>query len=118
MRAGNVEVYAVLNDTQTAQKIWDALPIEARAQTWGDEIYFRIPVDCGNEAPQPTVSAGDLGYWEPGSAFCIFFGPTPISSGDEIRPADPVTVFGKVEGDPTVFRAVRSGATVRIQKAE
>lgn len=116
--AGDVEAYATLNDTQTAEKIWEALPIEATAQTWGDEIYFGIPVECGNERPQETVDSGDLGYWQPGSAFCIFFGPTPISVGDEIRPADPVTVFGRVEGDPTVFRAVRGGTKIVIERAE
>ncbi|MGD9519884.1 MAG: cyclophilin-like family protein, partial [Armatimonadota bacterium] len=92
--------------------------IEARGHTWGEEIYFSIPVDCGHEKPQPTVDAGDLGYWEPGSAFCIFFGPTPMSRGEEIRPADPVTVFGKVEGDPKVFRAFRGGGKVRIERVE
>ncbi len=116
--AGSVEAYATLNDTRTAQAIWDALPIEASAQTWGDEIYFGIPVDAGNENPQETVELGDLGYWEPGSAFCIFFGPTPMSHGDEIRPASPVTVFGKIEGDPTVFKSVRAGTKVRIERAE
>ncbi len=116
--AGDVVAYATLNDTQCAQKIYDALPIEARAQTWGDEIYFGIPVDCEPENPQETVEMGDLGYWEPGSAFCIFFGPTPVSVGDEIRPADPVTVFGKIEGDPTVFKAVRAGTPIRIERAE
>ncbi len=115
--AGDVEAYALLNDTRTAQGIWDALPLEARGQTWGDEIYFGIPVDCGSDVPQETVDAGDLGYWPPGSAFCIFFGPTPMSIGDEIRPADPVTVFGHLEGDPTVFRGVRAGTRVRIEQA-
>jgi hypothetical protein len=115
--AGEAVVYATFNDTRTAQAIFEALPIEARAQTWGDEIYFGIPVDCGSEGPQPTVEAGDLAYWEPGSAFCIFFGPTPMSVGQEIVPADPVTVFGKVEGDATVLRVFRGGGKVRIEKA-
>jgi hypothetical protein len=59
---------------------------------------------------------GDLGYWAPGSAMCIFFGPTPVSRGNEIRPASPVNVFGKVTGDATVFKAVRSGESVLIEK--
>lgn len=116
--AGGVTGFATLKDNATADKIWEALPIDARGQTWGDEVYFGVPVDCGGEAPQATVAKGDLGYWEPGSAFCIFFGPTPVSVGDEIRPADPVTVFGALEGDPTAFRAVRSGAKVRVERAE
>ncbi len=116
--AGETVVHATLNDTETARKICEALPLEARGQTWGDEIYFGIPVDCGGENPQPTVDAGDLAYWEPGSAFCVFFGPTPMSVGNEIVPADPVTIFGKIDGDATVLRAFRGGAKVRVEKAE
>ncbi len=116
--AGDVTAYAVLNDTNLAQTIWEALPIEASASTWGDEIYFEIPVKAGDEAPQETVELGDLGYWPPGSAMCIFFGPTPMSRGDEIRPASPVTVWGKLEGDPTVFKTVTSATAVKVMKAE
>ncbi len=116
--AGEVTVTAELNHTNTANLIWEALPIEGSAQTWGDEIYFEIPVDAGGEQGQEVVELGDLGYWPPGSAFCIFFGPTPMSRGDEIRPASPVTVFGKIEGDPTVLKAVPSGTAVNIEKAE
>lgn len=116
--AGGVEAFAQLNDTQTADAIWNALPISARGNTWGDEIYFSIPVELGTEKGQAVVEKGDLGYWAPGTAFCIFFGRTPASRGDEIRPASPVTVFGKIEGDPTVFKRVSSGAQVTITKAE
>ena len=115
--AGPVVVSATLNDTATAAMIWDALPIEASANTWGDEIYFGIPVAVGDEAGQEVVDLGDLAYWPPGSAFCIFFGPTPMSRGDEIRPASPVTVVGKISGDPTVFKQVASGAPVLIDRA-
>ncbi len=116
--ASDVSVAAELNDTKTADFIWEALPLEAAAQTWGDEIYFGIPVSAENEKPQEVVELGDLGYWPPGSAFCIFFGPTPMSSGDEIRPASPVTVLGKIDGDPTVFKSVALGTAVKIEKAE
>ena len=116
--AGEVSATAVLNDTATAQAIWGALPISARANTWGDEVYFSIPVRLGIEKGQETVALGDLGYWPPGTAFCIFFGPTPMSQGDEIRPASPVTVFGHIEGDATLFRAVSSGTQVTIERAE
>ena len=115
--AGPVVVGAALNDTATAAMIWDALPIEASGNTWGDEIYFGIPVEAGDEAGQEVVDLGDLGYWPPGNAFCIFFGPTPMSRGDEIRPASPVTVVGKVSGDPTVLKQVVSGAPVFIERA-
>ena len=115
--AGPVVVSATLNDTATAAMIWDALPIEASANTWGDEIYFGIPVAAGDETGQEVVDLGDLAYWPPGSAFCIFFGPTPMSRGNEIRPASAVTVVGKISGDPTVFKQVASGAPVLIERA-
>ncbi|HUU40724.1 MAG TPA: cyclophilin-like fold protein [Desulfatiglandales bacterium] len=114
----DLKVEASLNDSKTAQNIWDALPIEGRANTWGDEIYFSIPVDVGLENAKAVVSEGDLGYWPPGSAFCIFFGPTPASEDKEIRPASPVNIFGKVIGDPKVFKKVRSGAKITIEKGE
>jgi len=114
--AGSVSAEAVLNESATARAICDALPLSIPAQTWGDEIYFSIPVKVALEAPRETVEMGDLGYWPPGSAFCIFFGPTPASQGDEIRPASPVNVFGRVEGDPKVFKKVRSGTAVRLER--
>ena len=112
--AGVVAMEAELNDTETARAIWDALPFGARGNTWGDEIYFGIPVAKELEKGQDTVELGDLGYWPPGKAFCIFFGPTPASQGDEIRPASAVTVVGKLLGDPTLFKQVPSGQQVTI----
>ena len=118
IRAGDVIAEATLNETETARRIAAALPLEGEALRWGDEIYFAIPVDCPPENPQAIVQAGDLGYWVPGKAFCIFFGPTPASrSPDEIRPASPVNVFGHIVGDPTVFRAVKEGTKVRVERA-
>ncbi len=113
------EVDAELSDEnpRTAQAIFDALPIEGRANTWGDEIYFSIPVEIEAETPRDVVELGELGYWPPGSAFCIFFGLTPASRGNEIRPASPVNVFGHLLGDPKIFKKVKSGETVRIEKA-
>jgi len=118
IRAGAIEAQAELNQSATARKIAAALPLQAPAQTWGDEIYFAIPVECQYENPKDLVELGDLGYWVPGSAFCIFFGPTPASEGDEIRPASPVNVLGKVIGDPTVFKAVKAGEQVTIEAVE
>ncbi|MBE3090849.1 MAG: hypothetical protein IMZ42_00815 [Candidatus Atribacteria bacterium] len=114
----DVKMSAELNDSETAQKIWDTLPIEGRVNTWGDEIYFSISVNVGLENAKAVVSEGDLGYWPPGNAFCIFFGLTPASQGDEIRPASPVNVFGKIIGDPKVFKKVSSGAKIIIEKGE
>jgi uncharacterized protein len=115
--AGIVPAEAMLNDSKTARAIWDALPIEAKAQTWGDEIYFAIGVDEAEDSAKAVVELGDLGYWPPGHAFCIFFGPTPASQGDEIRPASPVNVVGRVTGDARAFKRVRSGARVVIERA-
>jgi uncharacterized protein len=115
--AGKISATATLDTSRTADAVWNALPLEARASTWGDEIYFSIPVECEPESPHEVVEMGDLGYWPPGTAFCIFFGPTPASRGREIRPASPVNVFGRVAGDATAFKAVRSGTTVKIERA-
>jgi len=115
--AGSIAADGVLDDSATAGRIWDALPLAVVGETWGDEIYFSIPVKAEPERPRETVDMGDLGYWPPGPAFCIFFGPTPASRGNEIRPASPVNVFGKVVGDATVFKKVRSGTTVRVERA-
>ena len=114
--AGQISAAAELNDSKTATAIWDALPIEAKAETWGDEIYFGIPVRAETDQGKDVVAPGDLGYWPPGHAFCIFFGPTPASRGDEIRPASPVNVVGRVSGDPTVFKKVRAGTRVAIER--
>jgi len=113
----DLKMYAELNNSETAKKIWEALPIKGNANTWGDEIYFSIPVKVGLENAKAVVLEGDLGYWPPVNAFCIFFGPTPTSEGEEIRPASPVNIFGKIIGDPEVFKKVRSGAKIIIEKS-
>jgi hypothetical protein len=117
IRAGDITAQAELNETQTAQAIWEALPFEGRANRWGEEIYFSIPVTLEMERGQEVVEAGDLGYWAPGRAFCIFFGPTPASRGEEIRPASPVTVFGHLIGEATVFQEVKEGTPVLVRRS-
>ena len=116
IKTGGIELEATLNQSKTADAIWAALPLSAHANTWGDEIYFRIPVNLELEQGQEVVELGDLGYWPPGSAFCIFFGPTPVSRGKEIRPASAVTVFGRVVGDATVLKEVESGKKIVIER--
>ena len=118
IRAGAIEAEAELNDTGTAQAIWETLPIKSHVNLWGDEIYFSIPLSLELEAGQELVNMGELGYWPDGNAFCIFFGPTPVSRGDEIRPASPVTVFGKVIGDATVFKKVTARTEITIRSRE
>ena len=118
IRVENIKANAELNDSETAQEIWEALPIESNVNTWGDEIYFSISVKIGLEDAKAVVSEGDLGYWPPGKAFCIFFGPTPMSQGDEIRPASPVNAFGRIMGDSKIFKKVAPGAKIIVEKAE
>ena len=115
--AGVVEVVAVLNDSETADQVWDALPISASASTWGDEIYFRTELSADEQDAREVVDMGDVGFWPPGQALCLFFGPTPMSVGDEIRPASAVNVIGQIDGDPTTLKAVPSGAQVLVERA-
>jgi hypothetical protein len=109
---GGKSFAAELNDSKTARAIWEALPLKCRGSYWGKEIYFTIPVDLGEEDPQSVVEPGTLAYWPVGKAFCIFWGATPASRGDECRPYSPVNVFGRITGaldaldsldDPTVI---------------
>jgi hypothetical protein len=117
VKVGAVEVYGELHETETADLIWNALPIESHISTWGDEIYFPIPLHVELEdSAQEVVELGDMGYWPPGNAFCIFFGPTPNSRGDEIRPASPVNVFGKVVGDTKMLKTLKPGVSVRVDE--
>lgn len=104
-------------NTKTSEALWSALPIEGSANRWGDEIYFGIPVTVGLEEAQQAVDVGDIGYWPPGKAFCIFFGPTPASKGKEPRAASPVNVFARIVGDPLIFRKVKDGDKVRIERS-
>ncbi len=118
IRVSDLKIEAELNESNTAQSVWEALPIEAKANLWGEEIYFAIPVKTGLEAgSREIVSAGELGYWPTGHAFCIFFGPTPASQGNEIRAASAVNIIGKVLTEPKVFLKVKDGAKVTLEKA-
>ena len=116
IKAGAIEAVAELNETKTAEAIWQALPIKGYGNRWGDEIYFSIPVSLEPEDAQELVSIGDLGYWPPGTAFCLFFGLTPMSKGQEVRPASPVNVFGKIIGDTSVLRQVASGTQITVDR--
>ena len=105
-----------LNDTPTALKIAEALPIRASFSTWGDEIYFTIPVNAElDESAREEVELGDLGYWPTGKAFCIFFGKTPMSSHGKIIPASAVNIIGRVVGDPKKFKEVMNENEVLLE---
>lgn len=118
IRAGSVVLEAQLNETRTAAAVFEALPITGQASTWGDEIYFSIPLHLEIENGKDLVQTGDVGYWPDGHSLCLFFGPTPISHGDEIRPASPVTIVGKMVGDPKILRTVPPGSDIVIEKME
>lgn len=118
IRAETVQAEATLNDSPTADAIWAALSIQGQARIWGDEVYFPIPVILEEDNARETVELGALGYWPPGNALCIFFGPTPMSRGSEIRPASAVNVFGHIEGDTVAFKQVRDGEWVAVESAE
>ncbi|MEW6265199.1 MAG: cyclophilin-like fold protein [Thermodesulfobacteriota bacterium] len=117
LEAGPVIAEAELADTVTARSIYEALPLEAEALTWGDEIYFEIPVKKSlDETARELVEKGDLGYWPTGRAFCIFFGPTPISAAGEIRPASAVNLIGRIIGRSDDFKKVPEGARVSLTR--
>lgn len=115
--AGDVEVSAELNDSDTATAIFDALPIVGSGNLWGEEIYFEIPVDQPLAADATEdVEIGDLGYWPPGKAFCLFFGRTPASTSDKPKAASAVNVVGRILGNAKTLLAVPHGAEVRIEE--
>lgn len=115
---GDKVLDAELNDTETAKLIAEALPIAATGATWGDEIYFGIPVDADEEpGAKQSVAVGDLGYWPPGTSFCIFYGKTPISTSTEILAASPVNIIGHLTSDPAQLKGTRSGVAARVEKA-
>jgi hypothetical protein len=103
----------------TAGEIWGRLPLEARAKLWGEEIYFSIPVSVGPEAEaRETVEVGDVGYWPPENALCLFFGPTPASVDEKPRATSPVTVVGKIVEGLDSAKLVGSGETLRVEGVE
>ena len=119
IRAGEAELKAKLNDSTTARKVSNALPIEGRAQRWGEEIYFAIPVQADLEPDaREEVEVGEIGYWPTGNAFCLFFGPTPASSSDKPRAASAVNILGRFEGDFAALSEVANGETVTIKAVE
>ncbi len=119
IHVGNVCLDAELNDTPTAQKVGTILPFSGSFNTWGDEIYFEVPVESDlDESAQEVVNVGDLGYWPTGQAFCIFFGPTPMSTPAEIRPASAVNIIGRVTGDATQLKAVMHEGAIKLARSE
>lgn len=115
---GNITLDAEFFDTKTARAVEDSLPVEIEPEEWGDEFYFEIPVEMPlDETATIKVKVGDIGYWPPGNALAIFFGPTPISRGSEPVPASDVNLVGRILGDATVFKQARGARKIRLEKA-
>lgn len=118
IKAVAVTIEAILRESPTTDLLWEALPIHGRANRWGEEIYFQIPLDAPLEdGAREEMTEGEIAYWPPGQAFCIFFGPTPASTGDAPRAASPVNPLGKVAGDAGVFRSVSDGTPITLERA-
>ncbi len=119
IRFATYQAEAELFDTLTGKAIYDALPIQRNVSRWGDEIYFGIEVrESLQDDAKADVAVGDLAYWPNMPAFCIFFGPTPVSSGDTPVAASPVNVFGKLSKiDLEELRRIPDGENVTIEKA-
>ena len=113
------EVIANLRDTPTATKLLAALPCAASANTWGEEVYFEVPIQCPLEADaRQVVDPGTLCYWVDGKSLALPFGRTPISKGSESRLVSPCNVLGKLESDLAPLRAVRDGVRIRVELVE
>ena len=114
---GNISLRAEFGDTETTKAIINVLPIETSFNTWGDEFYFEIPVEMElDDTATDKVKVGDIGYWPTGNALAIFFGPTPMSTGDDPVPASKVNMVGKVLDDATQLRNVKSESKIRIER--
>jgi hypothetical protein len=119
MTIGGVVIRAELLDTPTADALFEAAPFEASASTWGDEVYFRTPIQQAREAgAKDVVEPGELAFWPDGDAIAIGFGRTPISQGDECRLASPCNIWGRALDDVKALKAVRSGTRIKIERAD
>ncbi|OUW18685.1 MAG: hypothetical protein CBD18_02300 [Opitutales bacterium TMED158] len=119
IESGPHRLHASLSDSPTARKLLDALPLDGAANIWGDEIYFSVPIEAALEpGASDELPPGSIAYWPPGNAFCIIWGPTPASHGDEPRFASPVNDLGRIDGDWSALSSVRSGSVARLAKAD
>ncbi|MBO54455.1 MAG: hypothetical protein CL886_02225 [Dehalococcoidia bacterium] len=110
-----IEIYGTLDDSDTANAVVSVFPFSSSFNTWGDEIYFPIPIELDITNGQEVVLEGDIAYWPPGNALCIFYGQTPASRDGEIRAASEVSVIGSIQGDIQVLKSVNKRATINIE---
>ena len=114
---GKTVLSGELFDTACAQQIINKLPLKAMINEWGDEFYFEIPVKASlDETAATKVKIGDIGFWPPGNALAIFFGPTPMSSGADPVPASAVNLVGRIAGDAKLLKREKGTATIYIEK--
>ena len=117
VKSANLELIGELYNTNTADKVWEALPFESTVNTWGEEIYFDIPVTLNLEpGARAKVEIGEIGYWDVGKSMCIFWGRTPASRDNQPIAASPVNVFGKMNGDPKVLKSVKDGDEILVEQ--
>jgi hypothetical protein len=107
---------AALNESITARQIYDALPLSGVGSRWGDEIYFDIGIELDPTNPQEEVEIGDIAYWRPGKALCLFYGRTPASTSDRPRAASPVTVVGKLVGNIAALKSATDLKNIEVKK--
>jgi hypothetical protein len=119
IRAGKISALARLFVNETAKTIWEALPLDGNIHRWGDEIYFDIPVVIPeSDDARQAMQIGELGYWPAGNAFCIFFGPTPVSKDQTSKAYSNVNPFGMIEGDPRLFSRINDGTSITVVRNE
>ena len=117
IKAGKIELKAVLYNTPTAEIIYNNLPLEGKTSIWGDEVYFNIEFYIKPESEaREEVEEGELGYWPLGPAFCIFFGPTPVSIGNKPRAYSPVNVFGKISKNYHLLKGIENNEVIKVIK--
>lgn len=118
IKCNDIELEASIKDTETGQIIYNSLPIKTRVEVWGNELYFEIPEYIDLEADAiAEVEPGSLAYWPTGRCFCIFWGPTPLSTDEMPVAAGAVNVFGSIEGDLSLLNTFKQGSTVSIKKS-